>query len=228
VKYRAVIFDLFGTLVDNFVVGEYERVLAEMASILNIPFRDFQRIWLESFPQRVTGAHGDQRASIEYICRKLNVPSTKAQVEHAFKVRLEYTKRSVVPRPDAVETLAQLKAKGYKIGLISDCSGEIPLIWSSTPLAEFFDVTVFSCTAGIKKPDPRIYRLAFDPLGVKPSDCLYIGDGSSRELTGALKVGMHPVLIRDPGESVDAHYIDREDDWTGPKIASLREVLSLL
>jgi putative hydrolase of the HAD superfamily len=227
-KYKAVIFDLFGTLVENFVRGEYERVLAEMASILNTPFKDFQRVWLESFPKRVTGAHTNQKASIEYICRKLNTTVTEAQVEHAFRVRLDYTRRSMVPRPDAVATLAQLKEQGYKIGLVSDCSGEIPLVWDGTPLAPFFDVTVFSCVAGIKKPDPRIYRLATDPLKVRPQDCLYIGDGSSKELTGALQVGMHPVLIRDPDESVDAHYIDREDDWPGPKISYLKEVLTLL
>jgi putative hydrolase of the HAD superfamily len=227
-KYKAVIFDLFGTLIENFRRSEYEKVLAEMAAILNTPFQDFQRVWLESFPQRVTGVHANQRASIEYICRKLNVRVTEAQVEHAFQVRLDYTKRSVVPRAGALETLKKLKETGYKIGLISDCSGEIPLIWDGTPLAPFFDVTVFSCVAGIKKPDPRIYRLATDPLQVKPQDCLYVGDGSSQELTGARKAGMHSVMINDPDESVDAHYIDRENDWAGPRIAALKEVLSLL
>jgi putative hydrolase of the HAD superfamily len=227
-KYKTIIFDLFGTLIENFRRTEYEKVLAEMAAILNTPFQDFQRVWLESFPQRVTGAHASQRASIEYICRKLNVPVTETQVEHAFQVRLDYTKRSLVPRAGALETLEKLKKAGYKIGLISDCSGEIPLIWDGTPLAPFFDVTVFSCTAGIKKPDPRIYQMASDRLKVKPQYCLYIGDGSSQELTGALKAGMHPVLINDPEESADAHYIDREEDWAGPSITSLKEVLTLL
>ena len=54
------------------------------------------------------------------------------------------------------------------------------------------------------------------------------GKSAGRELSGALAVGMHPVLIHDPGESVDAHYIDREDDWKGPRISSLREVLNLI
>ncbi len=227
-KYKAVIFDLFGTLVDNFVRYEYEKVMAEMAAILNAPFDEFHRIWLDSFPERVTGVHATQKESIEYICRELDVRVTEAQVEHAFRVRLEYTKHSMVPRPDALETLSRLKVEDYRLGLISDCSGEIPIVWDSTPFAGYFEVTVFSCVAGIKKPDPRIYHLATDPLGVKPQDCLYVGDGSSKELSGALKVGMHPVLIRDPDESPDAHYIDREDDWPGARISRLQEVLTLL
>ncbi len=122
-----------------------------------------------------------------------------------------------------------MKAAGLKTALISDCTGEIPYIWGSTPFAPLFDVTVFSCIAGIKKPDPRIYRLATDELGVAPEDCLYIGDGSSRELTGARAVGMHPVLIRVPDESDDAHRIDAESrTWRGAVINSLDEVPGLL
>jgi putative hydrolase of the HAD superfamily len=70
--------------------------------------------------------------------------------------------------------------------------------------------------------------MAADSLKVKPQDCLYIGDGSSKELTGALQVGMHPVLIHNPDETIDAHYIDREEDWDGPVISSLQEILNLL
>jgi len=53
-----------------------------------------------------------------------------------------------------------------------------------------------------EKPDPRIYHLALERLKVKPQDCLYVGDGSSHELTGARKVGMHPVQIHVPDEIV--------------------------
>ena len=89
------------------------------------------------------------------------------------------------PRTGSLEVLASLKSKEYKIGLISDCTAETPLAWQNTPFAPFFDATVFSCRAGIKKPDPRIYEMATTRLGVGPQYCLYIGDGSSRELSGA-------------------------------------------
>lgn len=227
-KYKAVIFDLFGTLIENFTRSEYEGVLAEMASILNVPVADFQRLWLASFLQRTTGVHADHCASIEYICGELNIKASEAQVKHTSQVRLDYTKRSLKPRAGSLETLAQLKKDGYKIGLISDCSGEIPMVWDSTPFVPFFDVTVFSCRAGVKKPDPRIYKMATESLGVKHQDCLYIGDGSSKELTGARQVGMTPVLIHDPNESPDTHYVDREENWDGEAISSLREVLNLV
>ena len=227
-KYQAVIFDLFGTLVDNFSRSEYESVLAEMASILQAPPEEFKQKWLASFRERTTGILPTPRANIEYLCQKLGINPSEARIKHALQIRLNLTIRAMVPKTGSVETITQLKSDGYKIALISDCSSEAPMIWEDTPLAPLFDVTVFSCVAGMKKPDPRIYRIATDQMGVEPKDCLYVGDGSSRELTGAREAGMQPVLIRHPDEAVDAHYIEREDNWDGPRIAYLREVLNLV
>jgi putative hydrolase of the HAD superfamily len=226
-KYQAVIFDLFGTLVENFSRAEYERTLAEMAAVLGAPQGEFIRLWADTFNLRSTGVFSSAEACVEYICRELNVPVNEAQVKRTGRIRLDYTLRNMKPRQGSVETLASLKSQGYKIGLISDCTAETPLVWQNTPFAPLFDVTVFSCRAGIKKPDPRIYKIATNQLGVRPQDCLYIGDGSSRELSGASQVGLRAILIRAPDEVADAHTIDREE-WHGEVIISLGEVPALL
>ena len=227
-KYKAVIFDLFGTLVDNFTSTNYENVLAEIADILKASRVEFRKLWKSSFNDRVTGVHGDQRESFINICRELKIKVSPEQVEQAFRIRMDFCRQTTIPRDGTVEVLASLRQDGYKIGLISDCTGEIPLVWDETPFANLFDVKIFSCAAGIKKPDPRIYRMATSQLGVKPEECLYVGDGSSNELTGALKMGMHPVRIRDPKDLDEERFMEREDDWTGPKISYLREVLKLV
>ena len=95
-------------------------------------------------------------------------------------------------------------------------------------MSELVDVAVFSATVGLRKPDPRIYNMALEKLEVKASECLYIGDGSSHELTGALKVGMHPVLIRVPYETSEDSYRIDEEDWDGRVISSLKDVMDLL
>jgi len=227
-KYKAVIFDLFGTLIMNFSYSEYESALVELATILGAPPEDFTQKWLGSSRERMTGILPTPRANIEYLCQELGINPDEAQRKQAIQVTMDFTVRAMVPKTGAVETITQLKSDGYKIGLISDCSGQAVQVWKNTPFAPLFDVTVFSCEAGMQKPDPRIYRIATDKMGIAPEDCLYIGDGSSHELTGAREVGMHPVLIRDPDEAVDAHYIEREDNWDGPRIAYLREVLNLV
>jgi putative hydrolase of the HAD superfamily len=227
-KYKAVIFDLFGTLVENFTVTEYQKVLTDMAGILKVPRQEFSKLWRDYFPERVNGTHRTHQISIDYICKELGVKVNGDQIEKAADLRLEYTAKALKPREDAIPTIKKLKSMGFKVGLISDCSPETPAVWPRTVFASVFDVTIFSCVAGVKKPDPSIYRMATEKLNVKPQECLYIGDGSSNELTGALNFGMHPVLISVIHESSDAHYVDREQNWQGQKISSLKEVLNLV
>ena len=223
---KAVIFDLFGTLIDNYSLQEHKRVLSEMAAALCAPHDEFVRLWLTSFDQRATGVYATTQANIEHVCRVLGLRPQPGQVAAAAEVRLDFTWRHLVPRSGALETLARFRSAGHKIGLISDCSSEVPTLWKDTPFAPLVDVPVFSCAVGMKKPDPLIYRLACERLAVAPQDCLYVGDGSSRELTGAAEVGTHPVLIRVPHEDgQDAHRLDPEE-WQGPTISELAEVLA--
>jgi putative hydrolase of the HAD superfamily len=135
-------------------------------------------------------------------------------------LRFDFERRVLKPRPDAVETLILLKNDGLKLGLISNCMPVTPIIWPETPFAALIDVPVFSCVEGIKKPDSRIYHLACDRLGVKPHDCLYIGDGARQELEGATAVGMKGVLLR-------TKTANDTRAWRGLGIDSLKEALRL-
>jgi len=226
-KYQAVIFDLFGTLIDNFSLQEYRDLLGEMAEILGAPREGFIDLWAETFNARMTGTFPTLSANIEHICWRLGVNPKEEALAVTADLRIEMTRRWLEPRPGAVALLKSLKTSGYKIGLISDCSSEVPLLWDKTAFAPLMEAAVFSCAVKIKKPDPRIYLLACERLGVKPEDCLYIGDGSSRELTGAQGVGMSPVRILMPYELSDTYRVE-SDDWSGPLISSFQEIPALL
>lgn len=226
-KYLAVIFDLFGTLADNFSTREYQDALVQMASALSVPSDDFRRAWFDTARERNTGVLQDCEANVEHVCRELGVLPERRQIRLAAQVRLDYIRHVMTPRPGATEVLWRLKEEGYRTGLISDCSHEIPVIWPETPFAALIDAAVFSCSVGLRKPDPRIYQVAVKQLGVRPEQCLYVGDGGSQELSGALKIGMHPVLIRLDADSNEPHLINREH-WEGPIISSLREVLTMV
>ena len=227
-KYEAVIFDLFGTLIPNMSLSEHRAVLTRMADVLSAPPDDFVQLWFDTFNERSTGIFQSPDDNIEYICRTLGVSVNETKLKRATQIRFDYSVRSIVPRSDAIETLSHLKYEGCKTGLISDCSAEVPAIWKDTPFAPLIDVPIFSCTAGMRKPDQRIYQKAVKQLGVTPRVCLYVGDGSSQELTGASQVGMQAVLLRLPGEEgADVHRINSEE-WRGPVISSLTEVLKLV
>lgn len=227
-KYQAVLFDLFGTLVHNFSTREYQAVLDRMASILDLPPADFRELWWKTATERNTGSLDSIQATIVFIGHKLGVNPEPSQIEKAIGIRLDFIKWMLTPRPHAIEVLSALKSLHYHVGLISDCSNDIPLVWDESALAPLFETVIFSCSVGLKKPDPRIYELAMQRLNVKPEQCLFVGDGGSRELTGALQVGMQAVLIQPYGETELPQANSEAKDWQGTIIASLKEVLSLI
>jgi len=131
------------------------------------------------------------------------------------------------PRPEAVEVLAQLKLRGCRTGLISNCATEIYTSWEQTPFPHLIETPVFSCSVGFKKPDPRIYQVALTKIGVKPNSCLYVADGDSGELRGAIEAGMDAIRIRIPYEAVTDAFRANEEEWDGLTISSLKQVLDL-
>jgi len=227
-RFDAVIFDLFGTLIKNFDVPQHDRLVVEMAALMAVTHDDFAPLWNDAtWPQRAIGAFDSPEANIRHICQLLQHEVAEERITAAADLRRAFTRRSLVAWPDAVPTLTALRRDGYAIGLISDCSSEVPLFWTETPLAPIIDVAIFSCTVGLKKPDPHIYLLATDQLGVAPERCLYIGDGGSQELTGAQVVGMVPALIQHRLEG-DGAYRRDVGRWSGASITSLTEVLAIV
>jgi putative hydrolase of the HAD superfamily len=161
-----------------------------------------------------------------HCCRELNLHVTEEQMQRAAKLRLKTTREQVLTiQPHAVETISQLKMKGHKIGLLSNCSSETIILWYETPFTGIFDITVFSCAVGLMKPDPRIYHVALEKLQVSPNECLYIADGMDGELKAAAAVGMTPVRISFPHANKNDPYLE---DWHGATITSLNEVLDLV
>ena len=225
--YRAVLFDLFGTLAHNFSSSGYGETLARMASALSVPSDDFRQAWFDTSKERNTGPSQSCRGDVEHICRNLGVTVAEEEVEAAVQARLDYIRHLMAPQPGAIEVLTGLREQGLKAGLISDCTHEIPAVWPGTPFASLFDTAVFSCLAGMRKPDPRIYQLAVEQLNVRPEHCLYVGDGGSQELSGALAVGMHPLLIRFDSDSTEAH-LSRREEWDGAEVSSLTEILDIV
>jgi putative hydrolase of the HAD superfamily len=226
-KFQAVIFDLFGTLVDDFATS-VGQTYTELAKALEVPYEQFMPLWRQTSEMRSAGAFQTVEASIEHVCGTMGVHVRPEQMAKAVEIRLQQTRRALEPRPHAVATLARLKNEGYKLGLLSNCSIEIPILWPQTTFAHLFDSAIFSSQERLKKPDPRIYHLACERLGVRPEDCLYIADGENRELAAAAKVGLHSVLIRNSSRDNGSELLREAREWQGAAISSLPEAITLL
>jgi len=224
---EAVVFDLFGTLVYEFPRADWDGWLGTSAAILEADLDAFKAAWQATGIERQTGRLGDVEENLRTVAARAGAWPTDAQLTEVLDARAEMYRKWFVPRPGAGEVLARLRADGYRLGLISMCAPDAPAMWRASPLEGTVDVEVFSCDVGLRKPDPEIYLLATERLGVAPGACLYVGDGSYRELSGAAAVGMRPVLIRDPEEQAEM-LRPEADAWDGASIASLLEIPSLI
>jgi len=225
--YRAVIFDLFGTLVCSFTRREYDQVNAQMAAAVSVPYAEFWRLMGETLHDSCLGRYSTFEDHIADVCSRAGVHADMAQTAQAAAFHYEFIANAIVPEPEVLTTLDRLKKRGYRLGLISDCGPPVPLLFPQSPLSRFIDVPVFSCEERIKKPSSGIYQRTCQRLGIDPQECIYVGDGSSQELTGAVAVGMRSVLKRtDLHDVYDRHRPDVES-WRGLAVDEIMEICDM-
>lgn len=134
---------------------------------------------------------------MERVCQRLGIRGGSGLVEAALEERRRIHGAAFARiSSDAETTLRRLRTGGVRIGLVSNCTADVSDMLAGSALGGLFDVEIFSATAGMMKPDPRIYLLAAESLGVEPQRCLYVGDGSDHELSGAAAAGMTPGSLR--------------------------------
>lgn len=187
---KAVIFDMFETLITHYRCPLYFG--AQMARDAGIDEEVFQSRWRATEQERSVGKMTLEEV-IEMILRENHVYSEKLVEKIAEKRTM--TKRECFSHlhPEIIPMLVGLKEKGYKVGLISNCFSEEAKVIRESELFPYFDGVCLSCEQGVEKPDKEIFRRCMDQLGVNPQECLYVGDGGSRELETARDLGMKAV-----------------------------------
>ena len=95
----------------------------------------------------------------------------------------------------ALETLAALRRRGYRVAVISNADGRVRGLLEEAGLTPHLEFVVDSAEVGLEKPDPRIFHAATDRLGLPPAACLYVGDIYEIDVVGARGAGLEPILI---------------------------------
>ncbi len=121
--------------------------------------------------------------------------------------------------PDVEPTLARLKEAGYRLGMITNVTGDPVADLERVGLKDRFDVVVASCVVGFEKPDPRIFRVALEALEAAPHQAVHVGDQFLADVEGAKAAGLQAVLL-------DRHGL--QDGLHPHRIRSLSELAPLL
>jgi putative hydrolase of the HAD superfamily len=190
---EAIIFDLFETLITEFVDGsrKVSRASRDYRNLIGLSNSEFQQQWNERQEMRMNGGFPTYREVMMDILEKNDLPYVEHVIEALYQERIHEKRVPFMDiNTDVIDLLKQLKREPVKLGVISNCTEEEVQGWAECPLADNFDEVIFSYQVGCAKPDTAIYELACSRLGVNPKHCMFVGDGGSNELAGARSVGM--------------------------------------
>lgn len=214
-RSRAVVFDLYETLITEF--DPLWKPGPTPAERLGVHREVFDRVWRARAGMRMTRIV-DFRDILRAVCRDAGL-AVDARVEdviadlHAERLEAKAKPLVNVEQP-VLESLRRLRARGLRLGLVSNCSVEEVAAWPPSPLAALFDDVIFSYVVGHAKPDRIIYSMACQRLQVSPEHTAFVGDGGSDELRGAARAGLSPYCAR--------WFLDRWPTWRSDRAAESR------
>ncbi|XP_077811274.1 acyl-CoA dehydrogenase family member 10 isoform X5 [Macaca mulatta] len=197
--YRAVIFDMGGVLIPS-----PGRVAAEWEVQNRIPSGTILKALMEGgengpwmrFMRAEITAEGFLR-EFGRLCSEMS--KTSVPVDSFFS--LLTSERVAKQFPVMTEAITQIRAKGLQTAVLSN-NFYLPNQKSFLPLdRKQFDVVVESCVEGICKPDPRIYKLCLERLGLQPSESIFLDD-LGPNVKAAASLGIHTIKVNDPETAV--------------------------
>jgi len=226
----AVMFDLGGTLIDLEPTKDvvFHRVLLRHGH--RVPLADVARIIAEAERKYdaesadLDGVHEDNfwAKFDKFVLERVGFKGDFAKFAKEVSVEFE----GIVPRveswaehQDARPLLEDLKAREFKLGVISNATDLARRVMDQLGLSEYFGTIVISDEVGFRKPDGRIFQLAASLAKVAPNRTLYVGDRYAVDVVGARKAGMNSILIDRAGIYSDVDCL---------RIRSLRELRRFL
>ena len=225
-KPKAILFDLFHTLVDVKSDGFQGPTTAE---ILGIPEQRWHTLVFEQSEQRLCGRVTDTVQIIEQLVALAGIavsPETIALAASTRERRFAAALSRV--KPHVLTTLDSLRQASVLTALCSNADWPERKGWNQSPLAGRFDTTVFSCDVGCMKPQAEIYRICLERLNVQSEEALFVGDGNSNELTGAKAAGIKTVLTTEIIARQWPEIIDQRKKDADHVITNIEQILDFL
>ena len=193
---RYVFFDLGLTLVENGMPERYRKAMeARGISLSSQKAGEIYHLANKYFMRERPGemGKGNRRCFEDYVAYICWLAGNESKAPEVIRQLTEGEKPVWKAYPYTLPVLRELKKKGIKTGLISNWDNTCREVLEDNGLDSMLDVIVISCEENIEKPDKRIFQKALALADIGPEECIYVGDGGSRELETARKLGMNPV-----------------------------------
>ncbi len=206
--YDTVIFDAAGTLVGRdspdffeefFVVAAGELgatvTLAQVKTALAKTMEEEPRF--RSREGRMSTPEQTRRYFLDLYAHVLNGAGVEGDLETGLQAYYDRFQdgRYLDVYGDVRPTLEALKARGLRLGVLSNWSEHLALVLERHGLDRYFSFLVVSAEAGCEKPEEKIFRLALDRAETPIDRILYIGDYPEEDILPAERIGLDALLI---------------------------------
>ena len=203
-SYDAVLLDLYDTLVWSDWPSWRQRI-ADRAGVAPERIGEAYDITRTA---RSVGSYPDPDAELAAVLEAAGAVPDPPMIRDIRAMERDAFGGTAQIYPDSLPVVRELRARGVRTALVSNCSYNTRPLVDSLGLESEFDAVILSFEAGTMKPEPQIYRLALEMLGtVDPSRAVFVDD-QVRYCDGAAALGIATRLIRRPNEPVegfDAH-----------------------
>ncbi|HTF35626.1 MAG TPA: HAD family phosphatase [Myxococcota bacterium] len=189
-RYRAVLFDLGGVVLGSplHVIAGYERERGIPAGFVN-------RVVVSSGPSGAWSRLERGELSLEEFHSAFDAECAAAGQPIDARTLMELVHMASEPRPPMLEAIRRIRARGLSTGAITN--NWVSEAEGTRALRPNFDAFVESCVTGMRKPDPRIYRIACEGLGIDPPQAVFLDDIGAN-LKPARALGMTTIKVDDP------------------------------
>ncbi|HIG68484.1 MAG TPA: HAD family phosphatase [Myxococcales bacterium] len=198
-KYEAVLFDLGGV-----VLGSPLHAIAEYERELEIPENFVNRVVATTSPYGGWARLERGELNLEEFYVAFEADCKNAGHEISAREMMTRMNAATAPRPAMLKAIAKLKEAGLKVAAVTnnwvvapDESDSHANAGGVHRLNELFDVFIESSVEGLRKPDPKIYTMACERLGVTPEVCVFLDDIGSN-LKTARQMGITTIKVDTP------------------------------
>lgn len=211
-EVTAILFDAGGTLIhlDGERICRAAGVDADAVAFkrAELDSMNAMRAWIAERPESTDRER--LPVFLEGILSRLGLAAEERRREAARAVVAEHLRSNLwsSAATGAVETLADLRQRGYRIGVVSNADGRVRRLLETAGLSPYLEVVIDSSEVGVEKPDPRIFLEATSRIATPPDACAYVGDIYEIDVLGARGAGLKPILIG-PGEAPESDPVVR-------------------
>ena len=205
----AVLLDLYDTIARTHWGQLSDRITAE----LGVNKADLFRAYELTRAARGVGTYESARGDMTAIVEAAGVDPDPSLIARLLDMERAFTETGVELYEDSLPVVRELRARGTRTALISNCSHSTRPIVDRLGLDEEFDEVLLSFEVGIHKPDPGIYREALRRLGdVAPERSVFVDD-QPPYCDGAAVLGIETFLIDRSGDGtpdLNGHRVIRD------------------